>query len=422
MKNIEDMKLKAREMKTAVEPLIKRHQGGDGLNPSEVVKIAEYVKLQNEIREEQQLQDGELIKANNGSTYTVDGEVKRTVKQDGSYRSLFASGIEPVKMGNSGFRSFGEFASVVASGKYDNRLDERQHLAGTGELGGFTIPTEHAGMLLDKSLESEIVRPRARVYPMKHSQLQIAKWNNNDHTAGLYGGLQGEWLAENATATIQEGALELVTLAKGKLAIFTEVSNELMFDSDVFEMELTSALSRGVGWYMDNAFINTDGTGGTPVGLLNDAALIQVARNTADQVDYDDLIRMYTALYKGGSPVWMVANDVLPQLLTIQDPANRYIWQADARGEVAGRLFGYPVIVTEKVPALGNTGDVCLADWSHYLIGLGPDITLEKNNAPGWARDVSSFRCIVRVNGVGSWSDSHTAANGNVVSWCVALD
>jgi HK97 family phage major capsid protein len=114
----------------------------------------------------------------------------------------------------------------------------------------------------------------------------------------------------------------------------------------------------------------------------------------------------------------MTSDDLLPELMQMQDPGNHYIWQPNARDDVAGSLFGYPVIMSEKVPQ----GTILLVDWAHYVIGLGPDITLEKNNAPGWSRDVTSFRAIVRADGVGSWSAPHTAANGNVYSWAVVLD
>jgi len=310
-------------------------------------------------------------------------------------------------------------AAKVAEGRSYRDMFGYTGKSGTGELGGFSIPVEHAGFLMDKSLESEIVRPRAKVYPMKHSQLQIAKWNNNDHTQGLYGGLQGVWQVENGVNDVQEGALELVTLQKNKLAIFSEISNELMFDSAVFEAELGAALRRGIGWYLDSAFISGNGAGaGEPVGVLNDPALIQVARNNPGAVDYDDLANMFAALYKGGRAVWMTSDDLLPELMQMQDPGNHYIWQPNARDDVAGSLFGYPVIMSEKVPQ----GTILLCDWQHYVIGLGPDVTLEKNNAPGWARDVTSFRAIVRADGVGSWSGPHTAANGNVYSWAVVLD
>ncbi len=374
--------------------------------------------LMGQIRQQQlELDEEELHQEEEGrSAVSVDSEgqpMQAAVKvaEGRSYRDMFGY------TGKSNFRSFGEFLQVVNSQKYDARLDQRQFVSSQGTLGGFSVPVEHAGFLLDKSLEAEIVRPRAKVYPMKNSQLQIAKWNNNDHTQGLYGGLQGVWIGEGAVNNVQEGALELVTLEKRKLAIYTEISNELMYDSAVFEAEMNAALMRGIGWYLDDAFINGNNPD-QPRGVFNDPALIPVARNNPGAVDYDDLANMFSTLYKGGRAVWMISDDQLPELMQLQDPGNHYVWQPNARDDVAGSLFGYPVVMSEKVPQ----GTILLVDWAHYVIGLGPDITLEKNNAPGWSRDVTSFRAIVRVDGVGSWSAPHTAANGNVYSWAVVLD
>lgn len=406
--NIKQATAEARLITTTAEA------AGRGLTAEERNKLDQLMgqikRQQLELEEEELHQEEE---ERNAVTVDSEGQRSQQIKaaEGRSYRDMFGY------HGSSNFRSFGEFLQVVSSQKYDPRLSERQHIAGTGELGGFSIPVEHAGFLLDKSLEAEIVRPRAKVYPMKNSQLQVAKWNNNDHTAGLYGGLQGVWVDENQVNNVQEGALELVTLEKRKLAIYTEISNELMHDSAVFEAELAAALRRGIGWYLDDAFIN-GANPGQPRGVFNDPALIQVARNNPGLIDYDDLANMFAALYKGGRAVWMISDDLLPDLMQLQDPGNHYVWQPNAREDVAGQLFGFPVLMSEKLPQ----GTILLVDWAHYMIGLGPDITLEKNNAPGWSRDVTSFRAIVRADGIGSWSGPHTAANGSVYSWAVVLD
>jgi HK97 family phage major capsid protein len=43
--------------------------------------------------------------------------------------------------------------------------------------GGFAVPEEFAAWLLDSSLESEIVRPRATVWPMKSDTIKVPGWD-----------------------------------------------------------------------------------------------------------------------------------------------------------------------------------------------------------------------------------------------------
>ena len=82
--------------------------------------------------------------------------------------------------------------------------------------------------------------------------------------------------------------------------------------------------------------------------------------------------------------------------------------------QVGGQLsaFGRPLIVSEKLPALGNQGDIGLYDFSAYLIGLRREIALDRSNAPGWHEDQISFRCGLRIDGQPALAAPVTPAGG----------
>jgi HK97 family phage major capsid protein len=84
-------------------------------------------------------------------------------------------------------------------------------------------------------------------------------------------------------------------------------------------------------------------------------------------------------------------------------------------------LLGLPVVPTEKLPTLGQQGDIVLADLSQYVIGLRADIRVDASNGPGFSTDSTYVRCIVRVNGCGSWNAPLTPKTGDTLSWVVAL-
>jgi HK97 family phage major capsid protein len=84
-------------------------------------------------------------------------------------------------------------------------------------------------------------------------------------------------------------------------------------------------------------------------------------------------------------------------------------------------LLGMPLLFTEKLPTLGNKGDLLLVNFSHYVLGMRKEVTLEKSNAPGWSRDVLSYRTILRADGMGKWNKAQTPKNGDARSWCVTL-
>ena len=85
------------------------------------------------------------------------------------------------------------------------------------------------------------------------------------------------------------------------------------------------------------------------------------------------------------------------------------------------QILTRPVVFTEKVPVLGDRGDILLSAFSQYAIGLRQEVVLDQSHLPGWARDVISYRAILRVDGLGLWSGPVTPLHGDTLSWCVAL-
>lgn len=91
--------------------------------------------------------------------------------------------------------------------------------------------------------------------------------------------------------------------------------------------------------------------------------------------------------------------------------------------EANGRfsLLGLELLFTEKLPVLGQKGDIVLVNFQHYALGLRKEVILEKSNAPGWTRDVMSYCVILRADGMGRWNKAQTPKNGDSRSWVVTL-
>ena len=85
------------------------------------------------------------------------------------------------------------------------------------------------------------------------------------------------------------------------------------------------------------------------------------------------------------------------------------------------RILTRPVLFTEKVPALGEAGDLGLYDFSQYAIPLRRDIRLERSNAPGFTRDTIHFRGIHRLDGFPLWDTAYTPKTGPTLSPFVTL-
>jgi HK97 family phage major capsid protein len=381
---------------------------------------------------ERDLEQGnfEVLDPNDWGGAPIFRRARTITKQHGlpgarMYRDLFGNNLD-----NGGFRTWKEFCEVLRSGRYDERLESRQHITFEDELGGYAVPTEYAGWLLDRSLESEIVRPRCQVWPMKAKTRKIPAWDGNVHlddygNLQLFGGFCAVWLGETEKAEEQIGKLRQIELTAKKLGIYASISNELAADGMDFDEQLSTALIKVTSFVMDFYALHGLGTeSGQPLGVFNDPALITVERESAGTITYNDVVGLMARLHPvaANRAVWLANNDAREPLLTMTDKGNHLIWQPNARDGAPGNLMGYPVVWTEKVPGLGETSDLSLIDFSHFALGIRKEMSIEKSNAPGWSQDLTSYRNLMRLDTVGTWKEPVTPVGGiNTLSWCVTL-
>jgi HK97 family phage major capsid protein len=364
--------------------------------------------------------------ADNGQTVTN----KATAPKAKDYRSLF--GIKKdQRLDVGGFNDFNEFLTILHSGRADQRLkmaESRAMTIGVPSGGGFIVPEEFAAWLLDQSLESEIVRPRAAVWPMISETKRVPGWDMSDHKNSLFGGLTAEWLAESGTATEKFAKLRQIMLSARKLACYTSASNELVADGVSFEEQLQGALVKTLGFYLDYSFIQGTGAG-QPLGIINDPSLITIEKETgqlANTVLYTNVLKMFARLAPQcmKNAIWIANQTCIPQMLSMTITIGTGGAIAPAVTQQNGKfyLLTREVVFTEKCPALGSKGDLILCDPSQYSIGLRKEVSLDKSNAPGWLKDESSYRAIVRADGQGQWNTAISPKNGDSLSWCVTLE
>lgn len=342
----------------------------------------------------------------------------------------------------SPFASLGEyFAAVhgtVLTGAHDPRLAILAAMnESVGSQGGFAVPAPLAAAWLDAGLESEVVRPRATVYPMVSDSLEIPSFDDFDHSGGSIAGFKAYWTGELADQAVTEGKLRKLTLRAKKLLVATQVSNELLADGgQTFADQLEGKMSAAVSWTLDDRFLNGTGAG-QPLGLLNDPALITVSKEASQAAStfvLENALKMYERLYPGGFArgVWVVNHSVIPQLYALHLKIKNVAGSENVGGSLtpyftiaadgAMKLLGLPVITTEKTPALSSRGDVLLADFSQFAVGIRADILLENSRHAGWTSDSTYYRAVLRVEGAGTWAKPLTPKAGSTRSWAVVLE
>lgn len=284
---------------------------------------------------------------------------------------------------------------------------EQKDMSGaTGAAGGFLIPSESQATLMNVVSQVSIVRQRATIIPMRRRQIDIPVLDQTGTTAGVphwFGGLRFYWAEEASQKVESDAAFRQISLIARKLIGYTRVSDELLDDSAIsleafFQGPL--GFAGGVNWMEDYAFLRGNGAG-QPLGILNAGATIIEGREVAGTIGFDDLADMMEDFLPSGRGVWVVSQSAMSNMIQMAGPSGfpSYIWQPNARDGIPGSILGFPVIWTEKLPRLGNQGDILLADMSYYLIGDRQATSIESTKFDRWQYDQTSWRVVHRIDG-----------------------
>lgn len=332
--------------------------------------------------------------------------------------------------GEKTFANLGEFVRAVVM--HDKRLAMMPNvLKAMGELigstGGFFIPYEFKPEVLMLIIESQVVRPRATVIPMATDTLVYPRFVDTSHVTSIDGGLTGNWLAEasDISGTTTDPAVGQVRLIAKKFGALIKFSNELLMDSPISIIPLINQRARiGIGFREDYNALWGNGAN-QMVGAFStmNHSLVSVARAVTSSITYDDIVAMQAALFPSSydKSVWVVSPSGLKDILRLSlavGTGGSAVFITNVSGQTAAQSFpmtilGRPLIISEKMAALGSAGDIALADFSYYLIGDRMDLTAVMSDQRFFETDQTAIRLVERLDGA-PWLDSTlTAANGS---------
>jgi HK97 family phage major capsid protein len=323
-------------------------------------------------------------------------------------------------------KNFGDFCLCIAT-KNLKRLDEVYgaqmvdekgnvvHKAAmaesSGSAGGYTVPPDFYRQLLTVISENAIIRPRAWVQPMASATLQFPYLDITDtQSAGVspfFGGVQMYWTEEAQTRTETEPAFKMMELKAHELSGYSVSSNVLLADA-AFGLEkfLFNLFGQAIAWFEDYAFLQGNGVG-KPQGMLNAPANLNVTRAGGagtQTVAFADVATMWSKLLpvSWGRAIWCFSPTVVPQLLQLKDGAGRAIFISIDQGiteKPNWSLLGRPAIPTEKLPALGGTGDLLLIDPTLYVVGDRMQIEIAASEHVNFLKNQMTWRVVERVDG-----------------------
>ena len=295
------------ETNATLESLKKRlDEKGDGLTKEQVDKVVnelvEKVAKEQEERHEKQVADYQ----------TQLDEQKKEIegfKAPEGKESLFGS--------KEGQISMQAFMRGVVSG--DQELKKKTNMTeGTAAQGGYTVPEEFAGRIVEIAANASVVDQLTLTVPMKTNKFDIPKQLTAVSVA---------WTDEESTKSKTKPTFTEEQLVLKKLCAIVVASDELLDDTQV---DLTGFIQRRIGLRMgleiDRVILEGSTIGGDIInGIINATAPTAVAMGAAT-LSYNDLVDLMNAqtveLFHDGAAFWM-NRAALSLVMKLKDTTNR---------------------------------------------------------------------------------------------------
>lgn len=285
--------------------------------------------------------------------------------------------------------------------------------------GGALIPQDFSTELIELLRANTVVRGlNPRVIPMPMGNLTIPRL-----AAGATAGYQGEL---DDMAVTQE-SFDVLQLNAKKLTTMVSVSNDLIRRAPIGVEELVrDDMVQTMARREDLAFMLADGSGGSPVGLLNLCAPSQklIAAPFTNPADNAAVLGQVVGVLNGmiltlrqnmspmTRPVWIMSGVVETFLSGLRDNVGSFVFKDDIAN---GTLMGFPFATSQQLPTNLSTGTgagaqnngsyLFLADMDNVLLGETFNMSVEASDTAAYKdaggnivstfqRDQSVFRII----------------------------
>jgi HK97 family phage major capsid protein len=342
-----------------------------------------------------------------------------------------------IAMNDLGFVNIGDFAKTIwhknpaPDMEKLNKVKEVQNAYSSIDpaLGGFLIPEEQRSEILQLALEKSIVRPLATVITMSSLTQLMPFVDSTTNVGSVMGGMIFYWTDEAEELIATEAKFGRVKLEANKLTGLAAIPNELWADAPALSSFLMQAVPKGLAFYEDTAFISGTGTG-EPLGFLNSPAIIAITKESeqlADTIVLNNVLNMFARMIPGSHDraVWITNQNTFKELMTLSIPVGTGgapVALVDIRSAPLMTMLGRPLIISEKVPTLGDQGDLVFVDLSYYLIGDRQAVSLETSEHVYFTTDRTALRVKERVDGRPWIQSAFQPANGDTVSPFVAIE
>jgi HK97 family phage major capsid protein len=316
------------------------------------------------------------------------------------------------------FSSLGQqMVAVVQAGRPGGHVDPRLYNAAASGLnetvpseGGFLVQQDFVSDLLQDMIKTGVLAPKCRPQPISGNANSI-KINGVDETSRVssrFGGIVGYWADEADEKTKSKPKFRKIELNLHKLIGLCYATDELLADAAALEGFIRAAFPSEFGFLVDDAIYRGTGAG-QPLGILNAGCLVTQAKETgqkADTIMAENVIGMSTRIFAQSflNANWYVNQMCMKQLYTMSIAVGTggqlvFVPPGGLSSAPYGSLLGRPVIPIEQASALGDVGDILLADLNGYILAQKGGIKSDVSIHVRFIYDESVFRFVLRIDG-----------------------
>ena len=313
----------------------------------------------------------------------------------------FAEFVQAVGKSISKDSRIRESAVNLLANKYAQKTTLTQ---GTNATAGYLVPEEWVNELLfAPGYDGAMFPSRVRTIPMATDKLYLPVIDQtvapSSGSSAFYGGVVVDFVSEgSAPESSTNPAFKQLAISASKLLAYTQVTSELVDNSPISVEQILKDTFRGaITAKLDYEIFN----GTTLTAIIDNAANVDVERNTASDVKLQDFANMWCRMLPASraNAVWFVNPLVLAKLPLLGN-SNHLVWLPNGvNGAPQLTILGSPVVACESLPAVGSTGDVLYVDPRYYVLGINKNIAIEASEHYAFTSDMTTYRCTMRCGG-----------------------
>lgn len=306
-----------------------------------------------------------------------------------------------------------------------------------GATLGYLVRPEFINSLFSIAMEEQALEPYVRNIPV--GQTNNFSWPALDQyftpakgTSAVYGGVQVFRRGEVDPRPSSDYKLRNIEYKITDLVGLGSLSRDLLMDNFLAaDMIMQDVFGRAMAWRKDWEFFNGSDVG-QPMGLLKSPATLTVSRSSSNHIVFADLVAMLAAFHQAHlkNAMWVGNQTIYTDLMAVVNGSGNYVFQPNNQITQAtmpslidrttsnglkyaaqGTLLGLPIRFTEKLPALGTTGDLMLIDPTQYGVATRMGLEIGVSEHFQFNTDQITYRFKLRNDARPLWLGPYVSAD-----------